>query len=456
MLIGFKLKNFRSFNELQHFSMIAGKTRNFNEHICEKRGKKILKFSSIYGANASGKSNLILAIDLGKKMILSNVTGIISNQYFRFEKNNINKSSYFEYELEKNGKLYSYGFEVNINKKIIDSEWLIDMTNPKELIIFEKDNINKTFRSDLKFNSKDDRDRFNICKKDMEDNNNIFFLSEMNRRIMFSKEKYDSFQDFNNVFDFFINDLQVILPNQNREIQFNYFSKFKDEIKPILFKLGLDITDLVEYNTTMDEIKEKLKGDYSIFIEQFNKEFNKFKNSKANKFEATLRIENSIYTIFYVENEQKLKVKVIKVIHGDPDIPFDTYEESDGTLRILELIDVLLSDEKVYVIDEIDRSLHPSLTIKFIKCFLELLKEKNSQLIITTHESRLLNYNILRRDEIWFTEKNEKKATELYSLEQFKDDARFDRKIDKAYLDGRYGAIPVFYDFFEENNENNK
>lgn len=456
MLIGFKIKNFRSFNELQHFSMIAGKTRNFNEHICEKRGKKILKFSSIYGANASGKSNLVLAINLGKKMILSNSAAIFSNQYFRFDKNNIDKSSYFEYEIEKNGRLYSYGFEVNVNKKIIDSEWLIDMTSPKELVIFEKDNINKNFHSNLKFDNKDDKNRFDICKKDMKDNNNILFLSEMNRRIMLSKEKNDSFKDFTNVFDFFVNDLQIILPNQKREIQFNYFSKFKDEIKPLLFKLGLDITDLVEYNTTMDEIKDKLKSEYSAFIEQFNQEFNKFKKAKGYKFEATLRIENSIYTISYVENEGGFKVKAIKVIHGDPDVPFDTYEESDGTLRILELIDVLLSDEKVYIIDEIDRSLHPSLTIEFVKSFLELLKDKNSQLIITTHESRLLDYDILRRDEIWFTDKNEEKATELYSLEQFKDDARFDRKIDKAYLDGRYGAIPIFHEFFEVDNENNK
>lgn len=456
MLIGFKIKNFRSFNELQHFSMIAGKTRNFNEHICEKKGKKILKFSSIYGANASGKSNLVLAIDLGKKMILSNSAAIFSNQYFRFDKNNIDKSSYFEYEIEKNGRLYSYGFEVNVNKKIIDSEWLIDMTSPKELVIFEKDNINKTFHSNLKFDNKDDKNRFDICKKDMKDNNNILFLSEMNRRIMLSKEKNDSFKDFTNVFDFFVNDLQIILPNQKREIQFNYFSKFKDEIKPLLFKLGLDITDLVEYNTTMDEIKDKLKSEYSAFIEQFNQEFNKFKKAKGYKFEATLRIENSIYTISYVENYEEFKVKAIKVIHGDPDVPFDTYEESDGTLRILELIDVLLSDEKVYIIDEIDRSLHPSLTIEFVKSFLELLKDKNSQLIITTHESRLLDYDILRRDEIWFTDKNEEKATELYSLEQFKDDARFDRKIDKAYLDGRYGAIPIFHEFFEVDNENNK
>lgn len=455
MLLGFKIKNFRSFNELQHFSMIAGKTRNLNDHIYEKKGMKILKFSSIYGANASGKSNLILAIDLGKKMILSNVNGIFSNQYFRFDENNVDKNSYFEYEIEKDGKFYSYGFEININKKVINSEWLIDMTGTKEIIIFEKDNVNKTFKSDLKIVDKDDKARFDICKKDMEDNNSNFFLTEMKRRIMLTKGISKSFVDFNNVFNFFLSDLQLILPNQNREIQVNYFSAYKEEIKPLLKKLGLDIVDLVENETTMDEIKDKLKNDFPIFYDQFNQELMKFKNSKAEKFEATVRIENCIYTISCNSLEENVNVKVIKVIHSNSKIMFDTYEESDGTLRILELIDVLLSDNKVFVIDEIDRSLHPSLTIRFIKCFLELVKSKKTQLIITTHESRLLDYNVLRRDEVWFAEKKEDKSTSLYSLEQFKDDARFDRKIDKAYLDGRYGAVPIFYDFPEVANENN-
>ena len=114
MLIGFKVKNFRSFDDMQHFSMVAGKTRNFQEHIIEINNIKLLKFSAVYGANASGKSNLVLALEFGKRLLLGDIQGIISNQYFRINDENKNKPSYFEYEIEKNGKLYSYGFEINI------------------------------------------------------------------------------------------------------------------------------------------------------------------------------------------------------------------------------------------------------------------------------------------------------------------------------------------------------
>ena len=447
MLIGFKVKNFRSFNDLQHFSMVAGKTRNFPEHIIDKNDIKILKFSAIYGANASGKSNLVLAIDLGKILLLNNIQGIFSNQYFRINEENKKIPSYFEYEIEQNGKLYSYGFEINIDKKEIVSEWLIDMTKNKQFILFERDAKNKSIKTNLKIKDKNDINRFNVCKTDLENNNKIFFLSELTRRIKMNGSKTDSFSDFINIFDFFANDLQVVNPNKG--IQFNYFSKFKNNIKPLLEKLGLDISDLLEFDSDMNEIKERMNP---IQYNQLTTEINNIKNNAA-KFDITLRIENCIYTISGNNKDEQIDVKVIKVLHKNSKTYFDTYEESDGTLRILELIDILLSENKVFIIDEIDRSLHPSLTIRFIKTFLELIKEKNIQLIITTHESRLLNYNILRRDEVWFTEKSDNGATKLYSLEQFKDDARFDRKIDKAYLDGRYGAVPIFIDFPKVNNE---
>lgn len=449
MLIGFKIKNFRSFNELQHFSMVAGKTRNFPEHIVEKNNIKILKFSSIYGANASGKSNLVLAIDFGKKVLLDNIQKIINNQYFRLNEVNKDIPSYFEYEIEKNGKLYSYGFEININKKEIVSEWLIDMTKGNPIIIFERDTVNKAINSDLKIKDKNDLNRFNVCKNDMLNNNTIFFLVEMTRRIQISSESKEIFEDFTAVSDFFNDDLKVVLPNQTREIKFNYFSIFKEDIKPLLKKLGLNIEDLVEFESSMTEIKERMGESYNELISEINE-----LKRRYFQFNMTVRIENCIYTIKGNKFTEQLTVKAIKILHNNSKIYFDTYEESDGTLRILELIDILLSKDKVFIIDEIDRSLHPALTVRFIKTFLELLNDRNIQLIITTHESRLLNYNTLRRDEVWFSEKDIDGSTKLYSLEQFKDDARFDRRIDKAYLDGRYGAVPIFIDFPEVNNEN--
>ena len=118
-------------------------------------------------------------------------------------------------------------------------------------------------------------------------------------------------------------------------------------------------------------------------------------------------------------------------------------EESDGTIRLLQLLEILLVNEnKTYVIDELDRCLHPMLTYRFMEIFLDLAKKRNVQLIFTTHESRLLNFELFRRDEVWFVNKDENGASEVYSLDEYNE--RFDKKLDKAYLEGRYGGVPVF------------
>ena len=94
------------------------------------------------------------------------------------------------------------------------------------------------------------------------------------------------------------------------------------------------------------------------------------------------------------------------------------------------------------MIDELDRCLHPSLTYKFVEIFLKLASKKEIQLIVTTHESRLMDFELLRRDEIWFVDKRKSGESNIYSLEEY--NTRFDQKIDKAYLEGRYGGVPVF------------
>ena len=99
----------------------------------------------------------------------------------------------------------------------------------------------------------------------------------------------------------------------------------------------------------------------------------------------------------------------------------------------------MLTNNKIFLIDELDSSLHPILVDGLLKIFLK--SKTTNQLIITTHELKTLDFDLVRRDEIWFTEKDAEGATKLYSLEEFKDVARFDRKIDKAYLEGRFGAI---------------
>jgi AAA15 family ATPase/GTPase len=123
-------------------------------------------------------------------------------------------------------------------------------------------------------------------------------------------------------------------------------------------------------------------------------------------------------------------------------ILFDTSEESDGTIRLLDLLPIVSTahkEQRVYVIDEIDRSLHPNLSYSLIQDFLD--RQNHNQIIVTTHDTHLLTFDLLRRDEIWFVEKDKNGATSVYSLEEFT--PRYDRNIQKGYLKGRFGAIPM-------------
>ena len=161
-------------------------------------------------------------------------------------------------------------------------------------------------------------------------------------------------------------------------------------------------------------------------------------------------VSKTAYVAF--DKEENLTCKTIKFSHGDKKALFDISEESDGTIRILDLLEVLLSGEgKTYVIDELDRCLHPSLTYKFVSTFLQLASKRNIQLIVTTHESRLMDFDLLRRDEIWFVNKRKNGQSNIYSLEEY--NARFDKKIDKAYLEGRYGGVPLFSTVFPVEDE---
>ena len=142
----------------------------------------------------------------------------------------------------------------------------------------------------------------------------------------------------------------------------------------------------------------------------------------------------------------KLLLRTIRAEHkaadGSP-VPLPFQEESDGTQRLTHLLPALFqlqNQQRVYVIDEIDRSLHPLLSRKFIEFFLHACKGHGSQILVTTHESNLMDLDLLRRDELWFTEKDAQGASSIYSLSDYK--VRTDLKIDKGYLHGRFGAIP--------------
>lgn len=429
MLIGFKVKNFKSFKDLQHFSLLAGKVRSNDNHIVEIGKYKVLKFSGMFGANGSGKSNLILALGMAQTIISKGIEILIDNLYYRGSEILKNQDSYFEYEIALNDKLYSYGFEINVFKKEIISEWLIDMTKSTEKIIFERDLKKSVSNTTLKQTNS----TFSNCLDEMKNNNSELFLKEIIRRVSMSKNNDEFFNDIINVYKFFMFDMTIVKPQTHKLFDIDYYKR-KDKVLKVFEALDINISDIDYEKTDLKNIQAKLPD--NIFIDLMHDI--DLMTSKFNKISCTLRIENDLYTI-KKQLDGTYDVNTLKFKHKNSESFFGAYEESDGTIRILELIDILLSKNKLFLIDELDSSLHPILVDGLLKIFLK--SNTSNQLIITTHELKTLDFNLVRRDEIWFAEKSENGDSKIYSLEEFKDVARFDRKIDKAYMEGRFGAI---------------
>lgn len=428
MLLGFKVKNFKSFKDLQYFSMLASKVRLNENHITEIGKYKILNFSEIFGANGSGKSNLILAISMLKTIVNSGVDSLINNLYYRGSKSGKLENSYFEYEITLNNKFYSYGFELNIFKREIVSEWLIDMSKTTQKVIYERDIVNEEIKTDIK----KPNIYFINCLKELKSNKNELFIKEMLRRLVLSSNEDPFFDEIISVFKYLIYDMIIIRPSSHKLLDFDYL-KNSEKVLNILKALDINIVNITTAPFDMESIERKLnKDDFLILKNEVDT------LSLRNKNSYTLRINNDLFSI-KKNNDGGYEVNSLKFIHKNSKETFGAYDESDGTIRIIELMDILITENKLYLIDELESSLHPKLVIGLLKLFLN--SKNNNQLIITTHEAIALNFNLVRRDEIWFTEKDDDGASRLYSLEEFKDVARFDKKIDKAYMEGRFGAI---------------
>lgn len=166
-------------------------------------------------------------------------------------------------------------------------------------------------------------------------------------------------------------------------------------------------------------------------------------SNKVNERPYMIKINRNVYFLRRNEEGNIIYNKML-INHGNLEELFEYEDESDGTKRLFDLIPLFYErwEYSVFLIDEIDRSLHTKVTQQFLKLFYALKGEKRCQMIATTQDSNLLDLDLVRQDEIWFVERQDNHSSKVYSLNKFR--ARFDKKIDKEYLLGRYGAIPVF------------
>lgn len=441
MLVNFRVDNFLSFNEISTFTMTLGKSKLHQRNIIKRDPINLLKFAALYGANASGKSNFVDSIKFARKFIVDGIPNHpISGLYNRNHENNKYRDSSFEFELVISGKIYSYGFSINLNEARVSKEWLYDITDSETEIFTRSNELNINYDY-MKF-TEVDKNRLAVYAEDMLGDNNSLFLTVINKeKKALVSENGDRI--LNKLYDWFMNVLEVISPDDTTE---EFGMTYHDEEYLNLLANYLKNSDTGINKVILEETSESLKGIPRVIEKSIrDKVRSDFEKSNKKHMRALMRTPESLY--IFNNKDGEITTSELKFIHVDNNIKYTFSEESDGTIRLVELFSVLNNlKEKVFVIDELDRSLHPLLTHDFIKKFLS--SDAIDQLIISTHEDRLLDLSLLRRDEIWFVSKDESGDSSLYSLEEYKE--RFDKNIMNAYLDGRYGAIPDIVNKFPE------
>ena len=405
MLIRFSFKNFKSFKNENCLDMEATSLKEHEYNVAKLDSGEYLKVSAIYGANASGKTNVLQAFEYMKNRILvsddsKKNSPIDEENVYSFMINN--DPIALEVEIvAKNNKIYKYGFE--LVKDNIISEWLYEKRVNKFYSIFERENNNIKMMKDNKLSK-----LANIDERTL-------FLN------IYSKIDKDN-EDFNNVYDWFVNSTYLDLGNPNFERLINN-------------RVSLKILSDENYK------KELLK-----FIKTFDSGIEGIKTT-PDSIEA-VKSNNGIIDIEVIHKGENGELKAL---------PF--YLESNGTRKMFHLFDFFMDALKngmVLFVDELDAKLHPLLTRYIINLFHNSDTNKgNGQLIYSTHDTVNLNKETFRRDEIWFAEKDKDGISEIYALSDYilEDDKNAGKKVrndatyNKDYLTGRYGAIPVLEEF---------
>lgn len=434
MLYRLIIENFKSFRDRTELSLIPDKN---SVHTAYAKSKyPVLRDVAIYGPNASGKSNIIRAIDFLRDVITdSNVLPIVKNHAFKLASETIEKPSLFVVEIRAEETIYQYGLVLHFKSGIVVSEWLkvFDIEQSSWVIVFSRQNDEISFNMD---NDSANFARYNTYKQDLSTQNQRLVLSE----IASKRLSGDSCSDAINAVYSWFSDLQIIFPSTTfnllgalvndiegvNQLYKNYFKRFDIDIESIKLKEiprnAAQIPDRVEAQIKRDLI-----------------------SSNGRKSFAMLHGPKDY--LARIDDNGDISYSEISFVHklDDFEADFELKEESDGTQRLFDLIPMiarLMDENKVVLIDELERSLHCLLTRKMLQMVLdEATPDSRSQIILSTHDVLLMDLSILGRKEIWFVNKKKKVST-LYPLDKFKFEDTM--QIGQNYLLGRFKAIPEY------------
>jgi len=416
MILKFSVSNYKSFKEKKTISFIASSVTGLEEtNIVTTNKLDILKSVAVYGPNAGGKSNLLGALVFMRWFIINSSKNTqakepIEVDPFRLNSESEQEASFFEIEFFIENRRYRYGFKSDQNNII--AEWLLESVKTKEYPCF--------LRQDQEFKI---WDRFKEGRKLEEKTRpNALFISVV---AQFNGEKANSIINwFTEVTP--IHGLNTSVAGySSKTIELLLDKKHRETIKQLIIKadFGIEDVDFLEYD--IEEIKKNLPSDK---IQEFK----------------DLYEESIIGTVNTYHKKYDGSLKYI----GQEKFNLDK-EESDGTKKYFNIIGVMydaIINNKIIIVDELNARLHTLLSLSIIQMF-NSLKNKTGQILFVSHDTNLMRKDLFRRDQINFIEKDFYGASDITSLVEYK--SRKESPIEKNYLEGKYGGIPIVDNLLE-------
>ena len=435
MLIRFTVENWKSFRDKTVFSMVSSRERQHRERVprIKKYGMGILPVSAIYGANASGKTNLFAALEFCAEFVIqgNQPDSSIQTEPFLLDDTKASQPSRFAFELLIGKTVYEFSFSVT-RKKVLE-EKLVRINSTAEKTLYHRRGAKVKFE--------------NIKSKRLK---LMEFVAQGTRenQLFLTNSVFQNMKEFRGVYDWFRDQLVLVDPQSD----FGRVDSLVDEKHPLAGEMtkafqeldtGIERLSLGNW-TRIDDmtIPESVKQDIRDLVVEMSR-------LETGQLLFDIWGEHCLVT---VDSESGAPmIAKLMTLHKKADgslAHFDFGQESSGSQRLLHLLPAFLDlsragSEQVYVIDEVDQSLHTMLVRKLLSNYLEACSdETRMQLLLTTHDTQIMDQDLFRRDEMWVTERDASGASKLIAFSEYKD-IRHDKDIRKSYLQGRMGGIPV-------------
>ncbi len=433
MLINFSVENWMSFRNKATLSMVASGERQHGERVprLKKYNTRLLPTAAIYGGNASGKTNLFIALDFVQDFVVLGTQSagtLIRVDPFLLDSKSGQQPTRFTIELlADDDKIYEFSFAAT--RKAVLEEKLVRITSTSERVLYERKEgelkqLDRSLAKDqfLQFAFQGTRD------------NQLFLTNSVLQKV----------EIFKPVYDWFENSLVLIGP----DARFGPFEKFLEE--------GSSLFEIM--NTKLSQLDTGIShlGSEDLPIENVSLPADlKTQLQEKVKEDEAVHLLTPVNERFVITRRNgKLVAKKLMAFHSTSNgnvIKFEMWRESDGSHRIIDLLPAFLAvseldSRRIFIIDELDRSLHSLLTRQLLAGYLASCSPSSrAQLLFTTHDISLMDQSLFRRDEMWLTERDSDGNTKLFSFSDFKD-VRYDKDVRKSYIQGKLGGVPRLFE----------